>query len=163
MIGQAIVLWLHLLAAIFWVGGQVFLVSVVIPVLKQRLPIAEHAALSAQMGRRFAVLSGVALIVLVITGGYTAVAHGLSVHILTQTTWGHVLLVKIISVGVMLILSGIHGLYYGRVLERLGSAPADLVSDERQHLRRQSRAVSEVNLLLAIAIVGLAAWLAVLP
>jgi uncharacterized membrane protein len=159
------VLWLHVLAAIFWVGGQLFLVSVVIPVLRQTLPEPERIRVVALAGRRFAALSGVALAVLLITGPLNAEAHGISRNILAHTTWGHVLIAKACLVLIMLAITAVHGVYFGRRLAELGAAgggdPTAIA--RRRALQRQSVRLSALNLLLNLIIVGLATWLATLP
>jgi len=65
----------------------------------------------------------------------------------------------------MLIVSAMHGAYDGRRLERFAGAvhgDATLMG-RRQRLQRQSVRLSAINLGLNSAIVGLAAWLAILP
>lgn len=165
MLWAGVVLWLHLLAAIFWVGGQLFLVAVVLPVLRQSVPESERALVAGRMGRRFAVPSAVALGVLIITGPFNAIAHGISWTILWRTEWGHVLVTKAALVLVVLVITTVHGAYYGRTLERFaGATCADAASVAlRRRLQRQSVRLSAANLVLNLAIVGLAAWLATLP
>lgn len=168
MLWAGIVRWLHLLAAIFWVGGQIFLVAVVVPVLRRSVPEGQRMLFAGQIGRRFALLSALALGVLLITGPLNALFHGVSWAIVWQTQWGHVLLAKITLVLVVLVITTVHGAYYGRKLEQLArSACVDGVDGSpamlRRRLQRQSVALSAVNLLLNLIIVGLAAWLATLP
>jgi len=64
------------------------------PVLRQELAEAARVRIAAQAGRRFAVLSTVALAVLLLTGPLNAIDHGLSWSILRATEWGHVLIAK---------------------------------------------------------------------
>lgn len=164
VIWAGLVLWLHLLAAILWVGGQLFLVLVVLPVLRRELPESARLRVVAA-GRRFSVISAGALAVLVVSGLLNAAVHGISWSIVRGTAWGHVLVAKAALVGLVIVLTAIHGAYYGRHLENLAAiAPDDTVSlRRRQALQRQSIRISAANLALNLLIVGLAAWLAVLP
>lgn len=163
MIWAGVALWLHVLAAIFWVGGQLFLVTVVLPVLRQNLAEDARVRVAAQAGRRFALLSTGALAVLVVTGPLNALAHGVSWAILRETEWGHVLVAKAALVLVVLVVTAIHGGYYGRALERLAAAANPAACARRRALQRRSIRLSALNLLLNLVIVGLAVWLATLP
>jgi len=165
VIWAGLVLWLHVLAAIFWVGGQLFLVIVVLPVLRQSLLEGERARIAGRVGRRFALFSSGAVGVLLVTGPLNAVAHGVSWTIVRDTEWGHVLLVKVTLVLAVLVISTVHGAYDGRRLECLADSclddPASVAA--RHRLQRQSVRFSTVNLGLNVVIVGLAVWLATLP
>ena len=161
----AFVLWLHLLEAIFWVGGQLFLVLVIVPVARRALAEQERVRIIGLVGRRFAPLSGVALAVLLVTGPINAREHGISWSVLRDTTWGHVLLAKVVLVLIVLVLTAAHGWYFGRHLEAMSQIDEGnvVIATQRQVLRRWSVRLSATNLALNLLIVGLAAWLATLP
>ena len=90
------VLWLHLLAMAFFVGGQLMLATVVVPVLRgleDREPLRAAA-------RRFGAGTAIAFGVLIVSGAALA-SH--------EHKWGDsTLQVKIGLVAVVLLLIGIH-------------------------------------------------------
>jgi uncharacterized membrane protein len=63
-----LVRWLHLIAMAFFVGGQLMLAAVVVPVLRG----AEDREQIRRVARRFGAASAVAILVLVITGSLMA-------------------------------------------------------------------------------------------
>jgi putative copper export protein len=63
-----LVRWLHLIAMAFFVGGQLFLAAVVVPVLRG----GESKEPIRRVARRFGVGSGIAILVLVVTGSLMA-------------------------------------------------------------------------------------------
>jgi putative copper export protein len=105
----------------------------------------------------------VALAVLLVTGPLNAVAHGVSWTIQRETEWGHVLVAKATLVLVVLIVTVVHGSYYGRRLERAAGCGGPVSSAQRRALQRQSVRLSALNLGLNLLIVGLSAWLGALP
>jgi uncharacterized membrane protein len=100
----------HVLAAILWVGGTVFLAAVAAPALRT-LPPQERGALMARIGRRFRVMGWTALALLVATGLHTSARLGLlSADVLTGTAEGRLLLVKLVLVVGILALTAAHDL-----------------------------------------------------
>lgn len=163
MTWATLVLWLHLLAATCWVGSQLFLVLVALPTLSLRLAGAERVRVTARVGRRFVAFSAVALAVLVISSPLNAIVHGIPQATLRGAAWGAVLLPRIGLLGIMLALIAAYGAYAGRKLEMLNVAAQDRASAARRGaLLRQSVRLSITNLLLNLAIAGLAAWLGTL-
>ena len=90
--------FLHLLALALFVGGQLMLVLVVVPVMRGR---ADDQAMRA-VGLRFGIASAVALVVLLATG--IAMAGHLG-------RWGDdTLQLKLVLLGVVVVLTAFHAI-----------------------------------------------------
>ncbi|HAG50772.1 MAG: hypothetical protein A2X87_01570 [Deltaproteobacteria bacterium GWC2_42_51] len=68
-----ITLWLHLIAAVIWIGGMLFLVTVLRPVIMSTKkescgPVQETAELISKIHSRFRTIVGVMIGILIITG-----------------------------------------------------------------------------------------------
>lgn len=99
----------HLLAAIFWVGGMVFFAAVVMPALRRSLtPPARQAAVEA-IGRRYRQLGWSSVGLLLITGPVLAQARGVA----WGSAFGRALIVKLGLVALMLVLLVVHDLILG--------------------------------------------------
>jgi len=65
---RTLILWLHLLAAITWIGGLVFQVLVVFPTLAQAAPTGERVRLALSLEARFRVIVWPAVGLVLFTG-----------------------------------------------------------------------------------------------
>lgn len=59
---------LHLIAAILWVGGMVFVGMVLAPLLRARLDSAQYASLMGEAGKRFMTIGWMCIATLVASG-----------------------------------------------------------------------------------------------
>ncbi len=155
--------WLHVLAAMIWVGGMVFLVFVLVPVLRGSATPQEAARFVKATGQRFRSVGWLALCVLVATGFTNLFFRGISHRDLASggfwtSTWGHILSVKLLLVAIVLILSLVHDFSVGpRASEALRVNPA---APEALKLRKAATWMGRLNLLLGLAIVALGVILA---
>jgi copper transport protein len=101
--------WLHLVAAILWVGGLVALAALV-------WPLAPALRRSAFLG--FSRIATVLVAVLVLAGTYLSVSRLPTVSDLWTTTYGRTLLVKIAIVSVALGWGAVHHFVVRPRLER---------------------------------------------
>ena len=150
--------WLHLLAAMAWVGGMIFLVAVVVPLLR-RPEMREHATeLLRTTGNRFRTLGWIALTTLVVTGTFNILHRGFSFgQILSgdvfQGQWGRVLAHKLGMVAVILVMSAVHDFWIGPTALR------DPDPARREKFRKSASIFGRVNFALALAVVALAVTL----
>jgi putative copper resistance protein D len=114
------VLWIHILAAISWIGGMVFVAFILGPYVRRVVPPESRTSLMAAVGKRFSALGWSAIFTLVCTGIYNAVRFLGSWDALFGTTFGHLLLAKIALVGVMIGLSIAHDFFLGPRQRDLG-------------------------------------------
>jgi len=99
--------WLHLLAAALWVGGMMYIATTYLPVLKRR-PIAERAHSLITLLPYYSPLAIAGVIIMAITGPFSATVHLSSLQQLLTTAYGRALTVKILLVGALFITSAIH-------------------------------------------------------
>jgi uncharacterized membrane protein len=115
-----LVRFLHVLSAMMWVGGQLLLSLLVLPVLRRGLDAASLAPLTRQVGVRFGVFTvAVFLPLQVVTGIALATHRGVTVEELGQAGYGRTLSGKLSLFVVVLLLSGAHGVAVRRGRERV--------------------------------------------
>lgn len=110
-----IALWIHVLAATIWIGGQV-VIAVMFPLLRA------EPALLAESARRYARLAWSAFAVLVITGVINMYDAGIGIADLRSTQAGRTLSVKL----ALVVLSGVAAAWH-QVLSSRGR-PSPMVS-----------------------------------
>jgi uncharacterized membrane protein len=83
--GWTLVRFLHVLSAMMWVGGQLLLSLLVLPVLRRGLDHASRAPLTRQVGVRFGVFTVAVFLPLQVVTGITLATHrGVTVEELGQ-------------------------------------------------------------------------------
>ncbi len=152
---------LHILAAVVWIGGMVFLGAVLVPVLRQRRGTGDYGELIRSTGTRFRNVGWACLLILVVTGFVNLgrwVDHSrLGSAELWASPWGRILAIKLALVAVALLLSAVHDFVVGpRATRVLREAPG---SEEAGRLRRLAGWMGRSNLLVAVVIVALAIML----
>jgi putative copper resistance protein D len=154
---------LHLIAAAVWAGGIVFL-GLAVGAARRTLGDRERIALFRQLGRRFLMVGGVALAVLIATGTDMASDRLASFGDLFDTDYGKRLTEKLALVIAVILLTAFHSLVQGPALSRLRQEALDRPggAELAAAIRRKSaRAgiVSALNLVATLGILVLAARL----
>jgi copper resistance protein D len=152
---------IHVLAALFWLGGMFFLGIVGAPVLRRVEPAALRQRLFTDLGERFRTAGWVAIAVLVVTGltnlHFRGVLRGsvLGEAAFWETRYGTSLAWKLAAVGVMIALSAWHDF-------RIGPQSAQLPPDSPEALRMRRKAswTARINGVVGIVLVIVAVRLA---
>lgn len=153
---------LHVLAAMLWLGGMLFLGVVGAPVLRGVEPAPLRQRLFQELGTRFRRVGWVAIAVLVATGI-------LNLHFRGWLHWngvlgsggfwgsvvGRALAVKLIAVVSMISISAVHDFVHG---PRAGRAAPG--SPEAIAMRRSAALLARVNAILGVIVVIAAVRLA---
>jgi putative copper export protein len=154
---------LHLIAAAVFAGGLVFL-ALAVGVARTTVPERERIALFRGLGRRFALVGGVALLVLIGTGVDMADERIPSWSDLTDTEYGDTLSAKLVLVVFVILLTLVHSVIQGPALSRLREQAIEHPDDTELQARLRTKnatagAVRGLILIATIAILVLAARL----
>ena len=146
----------HVMLAGVWLGGVVFTAAVVSPALKSmKWSEAERVGVRSAIGRQYARVGSANLALLLLFAVLDGALKGFG-----ATFYAEYLL--------LLVLSGLvaaHGAYFGRRLARLAEAEketrsagaAQSFSEQRRSLQRLSVRVSQLNLMVSVVVMVLAA------
>ena len=120
-----LIIWLHILAAVVWIGGMLFLSIIAAPVLRQVTPPLLRRNLFRAMARRFRALGCTCIGILILTGIGNVMHHG---EIPQGSPYQKVLHIKLGLVVALVGLSILHdfviGPRAGKALSRDGLPPA---------------------------------------
>lgn len=154
---QAILTWIHLVAASIWVGGSIFLGVVLSPVLRKIVPtVQERLRLMILVGKRFNMVAIPSLAILIITGVYNSHPLLANPHLLLASSYGTYLVTKISLVVALIVVYVVHvRLIRGSVEEAIMSGTMGKV--ELRHLRRAIIILGEITVVLSVAILFFAA------
>lgn len=150
--------WVHILAAVTWIGGMFFLVLVVVPWLRGG-DRAQAATLLRDTGIRFRKVGWVSFAVLAVTGGFNLWFRGVRLGDLVRAEWlaepfGRALAYKLAAFVLILCISVVHDFVIGpRAATEVARDPS---SARAQRLRRLASLLGRLNVLLALIVVGLA-------
>ena len=106
--------FVHVLSAAVWVGGQLTLSLLLLPLLRRRLPTELRETLTSSIGKRFGIYTIAVFIPVQVSSGVGLAMHyGVTWASLTHPGYGRTLLTKLIVFVVVMLLSGLHGWAHG--------------------------------------------------
>jgi copper resistance protein D len=157
-----ITVFLHILAAMVWIGGAAFLALILVPVVRRPEFTGLAPSLLRAAALRFRLVGWICLGILIVTGCANLGFRGYSFADcldgrLWQGDFGRLLSVKMSLVGAMLAISGLHDFLLGPQAARiLLESPG---SSEAKAARKRAAWMGRSVLLLAILVAGVAVLL----
>jgi uncharacterized membrane protein len=152
---------LHLMAAMVWIGGMLFLSLVAVPVLNPRVSGRGQVEIFRAMARRFRPIVWMAVVILLGTGPLLLSTRGLS--LLESASWPGILSIKLGLVALLLLVTGMHDFLIGPRVVTLVPIPLQDRTALDRTLLLLAPWLARFSLLLAVAIVGAAVSLSQTP
>jgi len=156
-LASAVLVSVHVLAAVVWIGGMGFLSLVLAPLVRSG-SVPESPLLFRAAALRFRPIVWSAIALLLATG--PLLLHQRGIPLVDPGQWPTVLRVKLGLVGLLLLLTFSHDLLLGPRVSRINAMPASDRTAHERLLLRTSRWLPRLALLLALAIIIAAILLA---
>ncbi len=161
---NVVVTWLHLLAAVTLVGAMVYMLFVVMPSLSAIDPPPLRGKFMAATLARYTPIAWTAIAVLVLSGIISTLGRISSPVALLGTTYGIVLLAKIVVALVMIVLAYIASFVLNPRMAAIASRPSPVAGGqsptgglppaalEAARLQGQIMALAKTNLILGVLV-----------
>lgn len=113
--GWSLVRFAHVLAAMGWVGGQLVLAGVVMPVLRKDLSPAERLPLIRKAAKRFGLAANVVFLPTLLISGLALASHrSIGWDTLTQDGYGRLFAIKMVFVVISVVIASVHAVIASR-------------------------------------------------
>ncbi|MCP9452376.1 MAG: hypothetical protein NNA23_06795 [Nitrospira sp.] len=149
---------LHLIAAVAWIGGMLFLSLVLAPLVKSRKAAPEFMALFRSAALRFRIVVWVAIAVLLTTGPLLLARRGMAVT--SPASWSSLATLKISLVLLLLVVTALHDVVLGPQVSQASAIPPASRTTWQQWVVATARWLPRFSLLLSLAVIVVAVILA---
>ncbi|TFG61581.1 MAG: hypothetical protein E4H32_07155 [Nitrospirales bacterium] len=147
---ESILVWIHLTAATFWVGGMLFLSLVAVPLLKKASDPASAQREFVNLARRFRMLVWVALSLLLITG--SILLPNLVDLSESFGNWPFTVLIKLSLVLLLIVVSLAHDRIMGHKVRTLKHKSSSALTPSEKILLVLSPLIGRLTMLLGLGI-----------
>lgn len=154
------ILWIHVLAAIAWLGGMLYSLAVLFPLFRGTFPAREEIQIAYAAGRRHQFVAARAMELLLLTGIWNVAARGWGGGDLPLWFWS-ILGLKVLGFMLMAGLQTWQRIWMNRKLAPLIIAGGGGLLGEQEWRAIQSRmtGVTRLNLAIGVLVVFLALML----
>jgi putative copper export protein len=149
----------HLLCAIVWLGGMLFLAIIVVPIIRKPEYRQFSAMFFHQTGLKFRLIGWICLGVFLVTGVFNLFYRlrdwgGLFTSQFWSSVFGETLLIKLFFFFLIVIISAIHDFFIGPKATVLWQQ--NPTSAEAKNLRKSASWLGRINLLAGLIVLYLA-------
>jgi copper resistance protein D len=145
-----LLVWLHMLAAVSWIGGSIFLSVVLLPVLRREPFESQSAMLIRTTALRFRIVVWGAIATLLLTG--PLLLHQRGIPISNPAGWPMVLGIKLGLVAILLLFTVTHDLIIGPRVGRILQIPTERRTSSDHALVAWSPWLARSSLVLTLAV-----------
>ena len=106
----SLVRFVHVVSAMLWVGGQLSISLMVLPVARQLLRVEDRGPVLSALGRRFGIFTVAAFLPLQVGSGLLLAWHkGVTFSSLSDPGYGRTLAAKLVAFALVMAAAGGHG------------------------------------------------------
>lgn len=117
--------FLHVVSAMTWVGGQLTISAMVLPVVRRLLSVEDRRPVLTGVGRRFGMFTVVAFLPLQVGTGILLAWHkGVTLSSLADPGYGRTLAAKLVAFALVMVAAGGHGWAMGTARQGLARSLA---------------------------------------
>ena len=141
------VMWIHLIAVIAWIGGTLFVLFVLRPVMGRSGILSQSDQFLKRMDGRFRTIRWNSIIIILVTGFLNLIYEGGTERL--ESSWGVVLMIKILLSAIAMGLTGINDFVLN---------PRSVLASPEQPTR-SSKWLGDVVLVLTLLVLFMAVYL----
>jgi uncharacterized membrane protein len=121
----SLVRFVHVVSAMVWVGGQLTITAMILPVVRRLLDVPDRLAVLTGVGRRFGRFTITVFLPLQVATGVALAWHkGVTIPSLADPGYGRTLAAKLVAFALVMVAAGVHGWAMGTARRSLARALA---------------------------------------